>query len=176
MFRFTLLTALMHAFVHAAVLMTPQEAMQANFGESVAVEKQNLLLSRQEAEAVSKAAQAPLSTKIYRLFRAQDGGRAVGYGILVSEKVRTKNVAALYLINPDGSLRAVEIVAFNEPPEFLPSAQWLRQFGGKRPGEPLRGGREVATITGATMSAQSVTRGARIALALFDTLSPGERP
>lgn len=176
MLRIALITLLIHAFVHAAVLMTPQEAMQANFGESVSVEKQTLLLSRKEAEAVSKAAQSRLSTKIYRLFRAKNGSKAVGFGILVSEKVRTKNAAALYLITPDGTLRAIEIVAFNEPTEFLPSEQWLRQFAGKRHGEPLRVGREVATITGATMSAQSVTRSARVALALFHTLALGKQP
>lgn len=153
--------------LHASVLITPQDAMRQSFGNDVAVEKKNILLTRQQASAVSLTAKTELKTKIYRSFRAMKGNSVIGYAILISGKVRSKNAAVLYLIEPSGTLKAIEVVAFNEPPEFLPSKNWLKLFEGRSVTEPLRVGKDVPTITGATMSARNVTDGARIALAVY---------
>jgi Na+-translocating ferredoxin:NAD+ oxidoreductase RnfG subunit len=153
--------------LHASVLITPQDAMRQTFGTDVSVEKKNILLTRQQASAVSQTAKTELKTKIYRSFKAMKDGNIIGYGVLISGKVRSKNAAVLYLIEPAGRLKAIEVVAFNEPPEFLPSKNWLKLFEGRSSAEPLRVGKDVPTITGATMSARNVTDGARVALAVF---------
>jgi hypothetical protein len=162
------ITLLFLVSLHASVLITPQDAMRQGYGGDVTIEKKNILLTRKQASAVSKTAKTELKTNIYRSFRAIKNGDIVGFGILISDKVRSKNAAILYLIEPAGTLKAIEVIAFNEPPEFLPSKNWLQLFEGRTVKEPLRLGKDVPTITGATMSARNVTDGARVALAVYE--------
>jgi len=98
----------------------------------------------------------------------------IAYAILVSRVVRTKDAAVLYMISPEGVIDYVEVVAFNEPPEFTPSKQYLEQFQGKSSKDTLRVGKDIPTVTGATMGARNVTDGARLALALFEMLFKGK--
>ena len=97
-------------------------------------------------------------------------GKIIAYAILISRVVRTKDAAILYMISPDGVIENVEVIAFNEPPEFTPSKQYVSQFKGKTSQDTLRVGKDIPTVTGATMGARNVTDGARLALALFDML------
>lgn len=168
--RFLLFTLLLSTLLQAGLLLSPFDAMQAAYGSETDVSKKNILLSAAEADRVEKRSRVKLSTKIYRVFRAERQGEIVGYGILVTRTVRSKSAAVLYLIAPDGRLEGIEIVAFNEPQEFIPSKAWLSQFKEKTVSDPLRVGKDIPTITGATLSARNVTDGSRLALALFDAI------
>jgi electron transport complex protein RnfG len=168
--RFLFFTLLLTTLLQAGLLLSPFNAMQAAYGSDANVSKKNILLGAKEAERVEKRSSVKLSTKIYRLFKAERGEKIIGYGILVTRNVRSKSAAVLYLIAPDGRLKGIEIVAFNEPREFIPSKAWLAQFKEKTGSDPLRVGKDIPTITGATLSARNVTDGSRLALALFETV------
>jgi len=161
---------LLAAAAHAAPLISPIDAMRHAFGDQSAVTKKNTLLTASQAAAVSRQAKMKLSTKIYRLYTASVGDKSVGYGILITRKVRQKDAAVLYMITPEGRIGAIEIIAFNEPPEYMPQPTYLEQFKGKDARATLRVGKDIPTVSGATLSARNVTDGARLALALFETL------
>ena len=154
----------------AAPLISPIEAMQHAFGAQSEVTKKNKLLSGEQAAAVSAQAKLKLDTKIYRFYTAAVDGDDVGYGILITRKVRQKDAAVLYMISPEGAIRAIEIITFNEPPEYMPQNTYLEQFKGKDANATLRVGKDIPTVSGATLSARNVTDGARLALALFETV------
>lgn len=166
--RILLACILLLPSLEAAVLISPPDAMKQAFGSGVHVEKKNILLSKRDADAVSKAAKMKLPGNIYRLYTARAGAQALGYGVLITDKVRTKNAAVIYLISPEAKIVAIEIVAFNEPPEFIPPSNWLAQFEGKGAKETLRVGKDIPSISGATMSARTLTDNARLALAIYD--------
>ena len=159
----------------AAVLISPVEAMQHTFGPDAEVTKQNTLLTGAQAETVSRRAGLKLQTKIYRIYTASLGGKAAGYGVLITRKVRQKDAAVLYMISARGDIASIEIVAFNEPPEYMPQHGYLKQFEGKNADDTLRVGKDIPAISGATLSARNVTDGARLALAVFDVVI-GKRP
>ncbi len=50
--------------------------------------------------------------------------------------------------------------------------RFLRQYRGRRPGEPLRLGREIHGVTGATVSSRAVTDGVRRVLDRFARMRP----
>ncbi len=106
--------------------------------------------------------------KIFRTFRVNKDDKTIAYAILISRVVRTKDAAILYMISPEGIIEGVEVIAFNEPPEFTPSRNYVDQFKGKTANDTLRVGKDIPTVTGATMGARNVTDGARLALAVFD--------
>jgi len=157
----------------AEILVSPVEAMRENFSQEAVIHKKNILLSSKQAQAVEKKAVVKLRTKIYRTYKAMQDGAVLGYGILINKKVRSKNAVVLYMIK-DGILEDIEIIAFNEPREYLPTKAWQEQFKQRATNKMLKLNREVASITGATLSARSITQGSRIAFALYDEILQGD--
>lgn len=159
------------AFAFAQVLSSPIDVMQAYFGTTSSIEKKNILLSTKEAQEIQTKAKVKLQSKIFRTYSAKVDGKLVGYGIMVSKMIRSKNGVVLYIISSkDDTLKAIEVIAFNEPLEYLPSPQWKAQFEEKKTDTHLHLSQEIHTITGATLSARAITDGSRLAFALYNTL------
>ena len=161
------------ATLQAKMLISPIDAMHAMYGDDAVVSKKNILLNKTQAKQVQHAAQTKLDTKIYRIFRATKDDKVLGYGILINRKVRSKNAVTLYMI-AKSTLLGIEIIAFNEPSEYIPTSQWQEQFKDIDTSKNLQLNRNIPTITGATLSARSITDGSRIAFALYNTLYKGK--
>lgn len=168
--RFFILALLLITALEAKLLVTPFDALHAVYGKEVKIEKKNVLLTIGKAEAVYKKAEMPTGSKIFRTFTVTKDTKPVAYAVLVVRVVRTKDAAVLYMISPKGVIESVEVIAFNEPPEYTPSKQYVGQFKGKTAEDALRVGKDIPTVTGATMGARNVTDGARLALAVFELL------
>jgi electron transport complex protein RnfG len=154
--------------LQAKLLLSPFDAMKANFGDDVEIVKKNILLSNNQAKALVEQAQTKIDTKIYRIFHAKKDGNILGYGILVLHKVRSNKTAILSIITPDGVLKCIEVIAFNEPMEYIPSANWIKVLENQTLSPRLNLGKDIPTVTGSTLSARAATKAARIALALFN--------
>ncbi|HFU74532.1 MAG TPA: FMN-binding protein, partial [Helicobacteraceae bacterium] len=76
----------------------------------------------------------------------------------------------LFMINPKGVIESVETVAFNEPPEFIPNATWTALFLDKNSDNTLRVGKDIPTISGATLTARGYADGSRLALAIYNVV------
>lgn len=163
-----LLLLLLTLTLHAQLIISPFDAMKLHFGEDCTIEKKSLLLTSEETKAVTKLAKVKLDTKIYKTFRAFKDDRLLGYGVLVLHKVRSKDTAVLSIIEPDGRLKTIEIVAFNEPIEYLPSKSWIEVLNNQTLSDSLALGKDIPSITAATMSARAATNAARIALSIYE--------
>ncbi|MEN4053194.1 MULTISPECIES: FMN-binding protein [Sulfurimonas] len=172
-FIFSLLFIFLTANLSAKVLLSPIDAMKENYGKSVTISKKNILLSNEDFKKVQAEAKTKLTTKIYRIYTAKKDGKILGYGILINKKVRSKNGVVMYLIS-DGTLKGIEIIAFNEPHEYIPSKTWQEQFRDIKTNKMLQLSRDIPTITGATLSARSVTDSSRIAFAIYNKLLKGK--
>ena len=159
----------------AKMLISPIDAMKAEYGEDVDVIKQNIMVKKEQGKIIQKNARVKLNSKIFRIFKAVKAEKIVGYGILINRKVRSKNAVVLYLISSDAQLLGIEIIAFNEPLEYLPSKQWKAEFENVSTENMLRLSREVPTITGATLSAQTITDGSRLAFAFYNEILKGKK-
>lgn len=169
MMRLVFLSMLFISILGAKVLIKPEAAMQLTFG-NVKVERKNKMLTRTMAQQVQQSAKAKLKSKIVRIYHATQNGKKLGYGILLNNKVRTKNAAVLYLFDPKGALQAIEIVAFNEPLNYVPSKAWLETLESTPDNTARHLGKGVPVISGATLSAKTLTEGARTAQAIFEVL------
>ena len=156
--------------LHAGKLITPHEAIVQTYGKNVTIAKKNLQLDKQTLQAVSKQAKTKLKTSKFHAYAISIGKKTVAHALLITQTVRTKSASVLYMIDINGKIRAVEIVAFKEPSEFIPSDTWLMQFKQKSAADPLRLERDIPNISGATMSTRIITDGSRVALALFHTV------
>jgi Na+-translocating ferredoxin:NAD+ oxidoreductase RnfG subunit len=81
----------------------------------------------------------------------------------------------LIVITPQGRVGAVEVLAFNEPEDYLPPPRWLDRFDGKALAKDLKPGLAVPNLSGATLTARAVRQrcGARLPLHAFLTAPAG---
>lgn len=171
MIKTVLLLLALSTLSFAQVLGDPLSLTQRAFNTK-SVETHNTILSDAQVAELSKRSMQKIDSKLYRLYLAQNGDKTIGYGVLMNKKVRTKTAIALYLIGIDGKIKSIEIVAFNEPMEYLPSKTWLDVFDQKSSANVLKLNQDIPTTTGATLSARAITDGARAALALLDIVKP----
>lgn len=171
MLKQVLLFLLFVSIVQAEVLISPQDALKNSIKGITKIEKKSIILTASKAAYVEKSSKLKVTSKIFRTYRAFKNNELQAYAILVPRKVRSKNAMALYIFSPSKELLSVEIIAFNEPHEYIPQKEWLKQFEGKRSVDELRVGKAIATITGATLSAKSVTDGARVATAIMEIIT-----
>lgn len=171
MIKILVVTVFLSFSAYAQVLGDPVALMSRTFGAK-SVDTQNLILNDAQVAQLSKTSMQKIETKLYRLYVAKNGSQTLGYGVLLNKKVRTKTAIALYLIGIDSKIKSIEIVAFNEPIEYLPSATWLNVFDQKSSENTLKLNQDIPTTTGATLSARAITDGARTALALLDIVKP----
>lgn len=153
--------------LQAVVLILPKTAIFNNYGEDVNIKEKSILLNKEQTKQIAHIAQMKLTTKLYRAYIVTKDNNILGHAVLLNETVRSKNATVLYMLDRDNSIKAIEIVAFNEPPEYMPTNIWLKQFESKtNENQLLRVGKDIPTITGATLSARNIADGSRIALAI----------
>jgi Na+-translocating ferredoxin:NAD+ oxidoreductase subunit G len=151
-----------------AKTITREEALKAAF-PGAEIQSQVIFLTDHEKREVQKASGATVSTVLVASYSALQKGKEIGRAYLDTHTVRTKKESLLVLLHPDGTLKRVEVVAFLEPPEYLPSERWYQQFEGKALGENLKLDRDIHAVTGATLTAKATVEAVRRVMAI-DTL------
>ncbi len=170
---FALLLFFSFSTLQAQMLISPIDAMKEAYDLNATITKKNILLSNTKYKNIQKNAKTKLDTKIYRIFTAKKDDKILGYGVLVSRKVRAKNGVVLYFIK-NNNLLGIEVIAFNEALEYLTTDRWNSQFEDINTSKMLRLNRDIPSISGATMSARSVVEGSRIAFAVYNELLKGK--
>ncbi|CAA6801994.1 MAG: Unknown protein [uncultured Sulfurovum sp.] len=136
------------------------------FGKSATVLQKNILLTNSEKTRLQKMAKAKIDSSKMRFYVAKEGQNVKGYGVLLTQRIRTKKATILYVIAKDESIQSIEILSFKEPSEYKPNSTWLEVFHGKVNDKNLFVNKDIPMISGATMSARALSDAARIALAI----------
>ncbi|MEM7393214.1 MAG: FMN-binding protein [Verrucomicrobiota bacterium] len=107
---------------------------------------------------------------IYR-YQAYQGGKLIGTAYPDRHLVRTLAETVLILVTPEGAVREIDVLAFMEPEDYIPSSKWYDQFKSKKLDRELNLNRDITGVTGATLTARATTDAARRVLALHQVLS-----
>jgi hypothetical protein len=167
-----LLLTLLAPRAAAKVFLAKDEALALAFPGAERIEDRVFILTDAQKAEVERRAHAPLETQLWTIRVGWKDDQVLGYAIIDSHTVRTLPETFMAVIDPQGTLRRVEVLAFHEPPEYLPTDRWIAQFAGRGLDDDLKLGAGVQGITGATLSAQAMTAGVRRVLALFAVLVP----
>jgi len=154
----------------ATVFLAKDEALALAFPDAERVEERVFILTDEQKSEVERRARAPLESQLWTMHVGWKGGAVQGYAIIDTHVVRTLPETVMVVLDPDGSVRRVEILAFHEPPEYRPTGRWVEQFKDRALTDDLKLGAGIQGITGATLSATAMTAGVRRALALFAVL------
>lgn len=140
----------------AKVFHSRQGAFKLAFPKADQIERRHVYLQPQQIQAVEKECACKLHSKLLTVYVGKLRGQVLGYAYIDSHRVRTLPETFMLVLKPDGSVAAVHILAFHEPPEYQPPSRWLAQFVGHDPKRAQA--RSIAGIAGATLSANAVTR------------------
>lgn len=108
---------------------------------------------------------APLVVNTDTAFRVTRGDVVLGFAVVRNVKGKDQPITFLVVIDTTDRLKDIDILVYREPygGEVAYDA-WRRQFRGKSATDTLEVGRQIRSISGATISVNAVTLGVRRAL------------
>lgn len=166
----SILTALLFLTgpAEARVLSTRDDALKRAFPDAVRVERKTIFLSEEDVKRIEGLSGTKVDSRLFTYYEAFGPDKTIGYAVIEGHVIRTKSMVYMAIIRPKGEIDHIDILAFHEPEEYMPSSRWLGQFIGKRLSARLRINDEIQAVTGATLSSHALIGEARKALAIFE--------
>jgi hypothetical protein len=153
------------------IFLTIEEAPQAVFPEADSFERRDVpsdAAFRRKLQQLVGTASPSMLEPFYITFEARKEGRVIGYAVICEEIGKHRPITFIVGTGLDGSVRDVAIMMYREAiggevryPGFL------KQFHEKRLEDAITHRRDIKNVTGATLSARSMSRGVRKALAVL---------
>jgi hypothetical protein len=160
--RFLLLAMLVTTAAHARVLLTQEQALATAFPATVKVTRQKFFLTPEQVAAARRESGVDFDDRMIVRYAGSDG-RAAYFD---THRVRTEPETVMVVVNADGSVDRVEILAFNEPTDYFPKRRWLDQLLHRKLDGELALNRGVRPISGASLTGRALVNATRKVLAL----------
>lgn len=150
----------------AQALMTREQAIALAFPGARTV-RCTWVLTDAQAQAIEKAAQVKLRSRILSATLAARGDTLLGATFVDSRRVRTMPAVFAVAVARDTTVLRVDVLAFHEPPDYRPPERWLSLFGKRKLDDRLWPRRDIHALSGASLTTRSVTEAVRSALAAY---------
>lgn len=144
--------------------MTQQQALASAFPNAKPVREVHYLTPEQLA-AARKESGVEFGDRMIVRYAGPNG-----YAYFDTHRVRTLPETVMMMVTPDGKIDRIEILSFDEPPEYLPKERWIDQFDGRKLDEDLSLKRKIRPLSGASLSGRALTNASRKVLALHKVI------
>ena len=168
------ITLLINSYALSKVYMTKDEALKLAFPDADKIVKKNIFLNGDQIKEIESLAKSNLESKLYVFYEGKKGDNTLGFAVIDTHRLRTMSETVIVVINPDGTHRMTEILAFFEPPDYKPQDNWIDLFKGKALNDSLWMGRDIPNITGATITANALMNSIRRILAVYNVAVKGK--
>ena len=152
--------------VGAKTYLTRERALAQVFGADATIEPRTVFLTAAAAKRAESAAGAKLASPRVTAYVGRRGDRVLGTAYLDTHAVRSMNETVLIVVSPARRVAAVEVLAFNEPGDYLPPRRWLDTFRDRALARDLKPGAAVPHLGGSTLTARAVATAVRRTLAV----------
>ena len=153
------------------VFLTKKQALQLAFPGVKKVKKKKVWLSDAQTAAIQKILGDQIKyneRRVTHYFGLNDAGQPVGAMTIGNEIGRSYPITFMVVINPNGTVKDVEIMVYREPHGWeVRFESFLSQFFGRNGGDPFD---NINNITGATLSVRSMTKGVKKAVTEFQVI------
>lgn len=166
------LIILLSAPASARRFLSQDAALKLALPGASLVERKTAYLTEEQQAALKAAARAPVESRLWTYYVGRSEGKILGYAYFDSIVVRTLPAVLMAAVTPEGELRFMELLSFDEPRDYLPHPRWLKLFQGKKNPVSLRVGGDIPSVSGATLTAEAFSESARRMLALHQLLHP----
>jgi len=157
----------------AAVLISQDEALTLAFPGAEVIRHTAYLEDEQLESARNQAGRGvDFPSGVVPYYVATRDGKPQGVAYFDTHIVRSKAETVMVVVDPEGRIARVEVIAFDEPPEYEARPAWLRQFDGEALTGELAIKQAIRPMTGGTLTALAILRASRRVLALHEVISP----
>lgn len=147
------------------VFLTRSEALALAFPDCK-VEREARYLTPEQQRQAAKLAGVKVDSRLVVRYLASCGGAAY----FDVHRVRTLPETLMVVVDAEGRVQQLEVMAFLEPEEYIPRRNWYEQFLNRRLNPRLRLKRSIHAVTGATLTARATADAVRRILALDQVL------
>ncbi len=138
------------------------------YPDATRIQRKFVYLTKKEQREVQRRARVPIRTRLFKFYRLYRDDTWMADAAVDTHILRTHYETLLVVITPGGEIDRIEILAFEEPPDYRPSQPWLERLHRQTLNDDLWIGRSVPNITGATITAQAIVRSVRTLLAVWE--------
>lgn len=159
----------------ARVLLTVDEALELAF-PGCRVERTTVYLTEAQLARARQLAGGEVESALVHPYVARCGEGEGGVAYFDSHRVRTLPETLMVVVGPEGEVARIEVLAFKEPPDYLPREAWYDQFTGRELGPELELKQGIRAVTGATLTARATTDAVRRVLAVHQVVHAAGAP
>jgi len=160
--------------LHAGKFSGPEDVLRDSFPDAE-FNRDTRLLTEPEKSRVAEMSRQDKPRALVSRYVVSRGDKAVAYAYLDKHKVRTLPEVLMIVLDAEGVLQDIHVLAFREPQEYLPRAGWYEQFVGKTVDEEIRMKKNIDGVTGATLTSRATTQCARRVMVIHEVLREQSR-
>lgn len=161
---------------HAIVYARPEEALKRLMPQAERFQGERVTLTNEQKEKAQKLLGNKIRKNTYPFWIGRKGYTPVGYGVRLNVVGKERPITFMVVVNPDGRAQGVEVLRYRESQgSEIRSKRFMRQFVGKSLSSPLKLGRDIDAISGASLSSRSTTYAVKKALALVEVVYGNRR-
>lgn len=160
----------------ARLLLSQKQALDLAFPAGTAVERKTAYLTDEQLKTAAGLAKAKVESKVWTYYVGTSSGAAAGWAYFDRIIVRTMPATVMAAVSPDGTLKFLEVLTFDEPDDYKASPRWLAQLKGRPLDGDLRVGGVLRNQTGATLTSVAFAEASRRMLAVHSVLHPKAAP
>ena len=152
--------------------MTQQQALAGAFPAGAAVTRQTVFLSKEQLAAARKASGLDFNDQLVIRYSAAVSGKPAGFAYFDTHRVRTLAETVMVVVTPDARVDRIEILSFDEPPDYLPKPRWIEQIFRRKLDDDLALNRAIRPMSGASLTARAIVNASRKILAIHQVIGP----
>ncbi|MCS7205711.1 MAG: hypothetical protein NZ853_08435 [Leptospiraceae bacterium] len=166
---FFLVFLLWNVSLQSRVFLTPEAALQEAFPNAT-IEKIRIYLTEQDQKQMEQELGFKIKHRFFSFYVAKSNQNLLGYAILHTDIVRTKEMSLMIVLNPKKEIQQIYLISFYEPIEYKPTERWLELFTNRSLNHPPVLGIDIPVVSGATLTARSAYEMAMLTLYLAKSL------
>ena len=149
--------------------MTQQEALAAAF-PGATVTRQTFFLTKEQIDTARRESGIRFDDQLVIRYVGVAGGKVAGYAYFDTHRVRTLPETVMIKVTADGRVERIDILSFDEPPDYLPKRRWVEQITGRKLDRELSLDRAIRPLSGASLTAQAIVNVSRKVLAIHNVI------
>lgn len=155
------------------VFLNEAQALNAIFGPDVTATRELKSLTDAQRKQLEQSSGLHFPESSYTFLPVAKHNQPAGYGLVVNEIGKSEPITFMVGMGADGKVVDVALMVFRESRGAeVKEQRFLRQFHGKRVGDPIQVDRDILNYTGATLSSKALARGVKRALLLLQQFYP----
>jgi len=139
--------------------------------EGSKVRQETIKLTSVQKEQVEKLLGSGIREDAYTVWIGEKDDEPAGYAVILDVIGKERPITFMVAVSPEGKVSGLEVLVYRESRgSEIRSKRFMKQFVEKTIAAPLMLGRDVDSISGATLSSRSTAHAAKKALALVNVV------